>query len=59
MEFSSKIREVRKKENLTQEEFAEKIAGFKATLSELNKKGAQLDKEIERHLSNLQFVEKQ
>ena len=25
MEFSSKIREVRKKENLTQEEFAEKI----------------------------------
>ena len=44
---------------ITAEEFAEKIAGFKATLSELNKKGAQLDKEIERHLSNLQFVEKQ
>ena len=41
---------------ITADEFAEKIAGFKSRLSELNAKGAKLDKEIDKNLSNLNFV---
>ena len=43
---------------ITAEEFAEKIAGFRSRLAELNAQGAKLDKEIEKHLSELRFVER-
>ena len=39
-----------------QAEFAEKIAGFKSRLSELNAKGAELDREIARNLDRLSFA---
>ena len=41
---------------ITADEFAEKIAGFKSRLSELNAKGAELDREIARNLDSLSFV---
>lgn len=41
---------------ITADEFAEKIAGFKSRLSELNAKGAELDKAIDTHLSGLKFI---
>ena len=41
---------------ITADEFAEKIAGFKSRLSELNAKGAELDREIARNLDRLSFV---
>ena len=41
---------------ITAAEFAEKIAGFKSRLSELNAKGAELDREIARNLDSLSFV---
>ena len=40
---------------ITADEFAEKIAGFKSRLAELNAKGAELDKEIARNLDSLKF----
>ena len=40
---------------ITTDEFAEKIAGFKSRLAELNAKGAELDKEIARNLDSLKF----
>lgn len=43
---------------ITADEFAEKIAGFKSRLAELNAKGAELDRTIDEQLSKLHFVEK-
>ena len=40
---------------ITEEEFNKKIGDFQTRLSELNKKGAELDKEIERGLKSLVF----
>ena len=40
---------------ITADEFAGKIAGFKSRLSELNAKGAELDREIARNLDSLKF----
>ena len=41
---------------ITADEFAEKISGFKSRLSELNAKGAELDREIARNLDSLSIV---
>ncbi len=43
---------------ITAAEFTEKIAGFKSRLADLNAQGAKLDKEIDKHLSKLEFVER-
>lgn len=40
---------------ITAEEFAEKIAGFKSRLAELNEKGAELDRQIAANLDSLNF----
>ncbi len=40
---------------ITADEFEAKIAGFKSRLAELNKKGAELDREIEHGLDRLRF----
>ena len=40
---------------ITAEESTEKIAGFKSRLAELNKKGAELDRQIAANLDSLQF----
>ena len=42
---------------ITAEEFAEKIAGFKSRLKELNEHGAKLDKQIAENLESLVFDE--
>ena len=42
---------------ITAEEFAEKIAGFKSRLKELNEQGAKLDKQIAENLESLVFDE--
>ena len=40
---------------ITADEFAEKIAGFKSRLAELNTKGAELDRTIAKALDSLNF----
>lgn len=40
---------------ITVDEFEAKIAGFKSRLAELNRKGAELDHEIERGIDSLRF----
>lgn len=41
---------------ITADEFKEKISGFRSRLSELNSKGAELDRTIDEQLSKLNFV---